>query len=262
MWKIFVKAGKPGWAAIGPFYNIIVLLEVVGRPVWWIVMLLIQGRYGADVLAYSESLASVSFTSTSTEVVRGLGYWLFYIRDGFGATTAASLDYLVSGGIIAVGALLLACCLVGLVATRWAHRRYAAMLVGAGTILAVGVHPIDDPSPAMSVLVGNGEGGLALALRSSSRAVPVMVLGLALGAAMFVSAARTWSFRRSGTVGSSTRGSSATRTRPTPGSTPRRRSTHSRAATGCCRFRAPSSARTAGATPSTSHSPLSPSVRS
>lgn len=41
MWKIFVKAGKPGWAAIVPIYNIIVLLEIVGRPVWWIVMLLI-----------------------------------------------------------------------------------------------------------------------------------------------------------------------------------------------------------------------------
>ncbi len=41
MWKIFTKAGKPGWAAIVPFYNIIVLLEIVGRPVWWFVMLLI-----------------------------------------------------------------------------------------------------------------------------------------------------------------------------------------------------------------------------
>jgi hypothetical protein len=41
MWKIFVKAGKPGWASIVPIYNIVVLLEIVGRPVWWIVMLLI-----------------------------------------------------------------------------------------------------------------------------------------------------------------------------------------------------------------------------
>src|SRR5690606_16586713 len=41
MWKIFTKAGKPGWAAIVPFYNIIVLLEIVGRPLWWFVMLLI-----------------------------------------------------------------------------------------------------------------------------------------------------------------------------------------------------------------------------
>jgi len=41
MWKIFAKAGKPGWASIVPIYNIIVLLEIVGRPVWWIVMLFI-----------------------------------------------------------------------------------------------------------------------------------------------------------------------------------------------------------------------------
>ncbi len=41
MWKIFVKAGKPGWASIVPIYSVVVLLEIVGRPVWWIVMLLI-----------------------------------------------------------------------------------------------------------------------------------------------------------------------------------------------------------------------------
>lgn len=41
MWKIFAKAGKPGWASLVPIYNIIVLLEIVGKPVWWIVLLLI-----------------------------------------------------------------------------------------------------------------------------------------------------------------------------------------------------------------------------
>jgi hypothetical protein len=41
LWKIFVKAGKPGWAAIVPIYNIITLLEIVGRPVWWIVLYII-----------------------------------------------------------------------------------------------------------------------------------------------------------------------------------------------------------------------------
>jgi hypothetical protein len=40
-WKVFAKAGQPGWAAIVPIYNIIVLLRVVGRPLWWIVLLLI-----------------------------------------------------------------------------------------------------------------------------------------------------------------------------------------------------------------------------
>ena len=41
LWKIFVKAGEPGWAAIVPIYNLIVLLKIVNRPVWWIVLLLI-----------------------------------------------------------------------------------------------------------------------------------------------------------------------------------------------------------------------------
>jgi len=38
MWKIFAKAGQPGWAAIVPIYNTIVLLQIVGRPLWWIVL--------------------------------------------------------------------------------------------------------------------------------------------------------------------------------------------------------------------------------
>lgn len=33
MWKVFAKANQPGWAAIVPFYNVYVLLKVVGRPV-------------------------------------------------------------------------------------------------------------------------------------------------------------------------------------------------------------------------------------
>jgi hypothetical protein len=41
MWTIFTKAGQPGWAAIIPIYNMIVLLKIVGKPTWWIVLFLI-----------------------------------------------------------------------------------------------------------------------------------------------------------------------------------------------------------------------------
>jgi hypothetical protein len=40
-WKLFTKAGQPGWASIIPTYNIIVLLQIVGKPAWWIVLLFI-----------------------------------------------------------------------------------------------------------------------------------------------------------------------------------------------------------------------------
>jgi hypothetical protein len=34
LWKVFTKAGKPGWASIVPFYNVMVLAEITGRPSW------------------------------------------------------------------------------------------------------------------------------------------------------------------------------------------------------------------------------------
>ena len=40
-WKIYEKAGKPGWASIIPIYNIVVLLEIVKKPIWWLVLLMI-----------------------------------------------------------------------------------------------------------------------------------------------------------------------------------------------------------------------------
>src|SRR5437763_3858366 len=41
MWKVFTKAGEPGWAAIVPIYNIIVMLKIAGKPAWWFLLMLI-----------------------------------------------------------------------------------------------------------------------------------------------------------------------------------------------------------------------------
>jgi len=37
-WKIYEKAGQPGWAAIVPIYNLIVLCKIIGKPTWWVVL--------------------------------------------------------------------------------------------------------------------------------------------------------------------------------------------------------------------------------
>ncbi len=42
-WMIYQKAGKPGWACIVPIYNTLVLLEIVGKPWWWLFLLMIPG---------------------------------------------------------------------------------------------------------------------------------------------------------------------------------------------------------------------------
>ena len=41
MWQMFAKAGQPGWAAIIPIYNYIVMLRIIGKPWWWILLFLI-----------------------------------------------------------------------------------------------------------------------------------------------------------------------------------------------------------------------------
>ncbi len=38
MWKVFAKAGQPGWASIVPFYNCYILLKIAGRPGWWLLL--------------------------------------------------------------------------------------------------------------------------------------------------------------------------------------------------------------------------------
>ncbi len=84
-WKVFEKAGKPGWAAIIPIYNAIVLLEIVGRPIWWIVLLLIPCVNVIISLIVSIDLAKPFGKSE----VFGVGLWLlgfiFIPMLGFGS---------------------------------------------------------------------------------------------------------------------------------------------------------------------------------
>jgi Family of unknown function (DUF5684) len=41
MWKLYELAGKPGWASIVPIYNQLTVLEIVGKPWWWILLMII-----------------------------------------------------------------------------------------------------------------------------------------------------------------------------------------------------------------------------
>jgi len=72
MWKIFEKAGKPGWAAIIPIYNLVVLIEVVGRPIWWVLLLLIPCVQLIILLVVSIDLAK----SFGKSELFGIGLWL------------------------------------------------------------------------------------------------------------------------------------------------------------------------------------------
>lgn len=40
-WKIFEKAGEPGWGVLVPIYNIVLMCKIAGKPTWWIVLFFI-----------------------------------------------------------------------------------------------------------------------------------------------------------------------------------------------------------------------------
>jgi len=41
MWKVFEKAGQPGWASIVPLYNLYILIKIAGRQWWWFLLMLV-----------------------------------------------------------------------------------------------------------------------------------------------------------------------------------------------------------------------------
>ncbi len=40
-WKVFTKAGQPGWGSIIPIYNFYLACLIAGRPGWWFILVLI-----------------------------------------------------------------------------------------------------------------------------------------------------------------------------------------------------------------------------
>ena len=145
---------------------------------WWIVFLGVQNRYGIDILSYTETLEAVSSTSIAPEAVRGLGYWLNYIRDHVQATTDAAGPYHTNFALLLTSYGLALIGLIGLAVVKWSGRRFAALLLLVGIVLAVGVYPLTHPAPLFAAVADNTRSTLALALRSSTRALPMAMLCL------------------------------------------------------------------------------------
>lgn len=86
-WKIYEKAGKPGWASIIPIYNIIVLLEIVKKPLWWIVLLLIPVVNIVIAIILINALAKSFGKSTGFAVGMILLSFVFYPMLAFSDAT-------------------------------------------------------------------------------------------------------------------------------------------------------------------------------
>ena len=68
MWKIYEKAGREGWEALVPFYNVYVLLEIVKKPWWWLLLMMIP-YVGAIWAVWSYNLLAKKFGKTEVFTV-------------------------------------------------------------------------------------------------------------------------------------------------------------------------------------------------
>ena len=78
MWKVFDKAGEPGWAAIVPIYNIVVLLKISGKPIWWIVLFMIPFVNFIAMILVAMALAESFGKSTGFALGLVLLPFIFY----------------------------------------------------------------------------------------------------------------------------------------------------------------------------------------
>lgn len=148
---------------------------------WWIAGLEMQGTYGLDILKYTETVKAVAIASYPNEILRGLGYWFFYGQDRIGPWIESANQYTQRPVILLAGYGLAVACLLAAGVMRWRHRLFFVGLLLVGMIIAVGPSPYSHPTPIGSVFKTFATSSTAgFALRSTGRAVPLVVLALSV----------------------------------------------------------------------------------
>ena len=176
---VFIIREAAGHQAWGTFLRVGALSLLAS--LWWIVGLGVEGAFGINVLRYTESVQATSSTSNASEVLRGLGYWYFYGGDRIGLWTKAASEVTQKLWLIALTYVLPGLAVLSAALVRWKYRVFFVALVVVGLVLSVGAYPFAHPtgfgSLAKAFMTKTTAG---LALRSTDRATPLLVLGLAV----------------------------------------------------------------------------------
>lgn len=203
-----INATSFGYVAVGPVILLIFFLiykeTTVRRAIsvsfqflflslmvslYWIEALTVESKYGLNVLKTTESLTAISSTSTPAEIFRGIGYWYFYSVSSYGFVIPASVRYQTQHWLLMISFLLPAVALLSFGLIKWRYKTLSVGLMIFGFVISVGIYPITNKTyfgAKFYELLQSSE--LGLALRSSTRATPVFVLGSAILIGAMVSA--------------------------------------------------------------------------
>ncbi len=150
---------------------------------WWLAALVVQSAHGLPILRYTETYEAVAKASLPQELLRGLGYWFFYGGEYGGRWVGGSAPFMQNRIVIVAGFLVALAGTAAVLVNRSRERIHVALVLLVGLTVAVGAAPLGESGPwgrVFSRIVSEESG---FALRSTPRAMPgvLLVLALSLG---------------------------------------------------------------------------------
>ncbi|GAA3534763.1 alpha-(1-_3)-arabinofuranosyltransferase [Aeromicrobium panaciterrae] len=111
-------------------------LFVATATLWWVVPLLMLGRFSPDFLDYIETAAETTRVTNLIETVRGTSHWVGFISGGFGSPWQIGADLVSSGALIANTVVVAGAGLLGVMLLRSAERLWVVtcLLVGVAMV--------------------------------------------------------------------------------------------------------------------------------
>jgi arabinofuranan 3-O-arabinosyltransferase len=189
LWLLYSRLTEPGvtWGRVAAATARIGVLTGL-TSLWWVAGLWAQGGFGIPIVRYTETYKTVADASLSQEALRGLGYWFFYGRDKLGPWIEPGEAYTTNMWLLVASFAIPILALAAAATVRWRHRAFFLMLVALGGLIGVGAHPWDGSSPAGAAFRAFTGTDAGLALRSTPRALPLLVLAMAVFVGMGTSA--------------------------------------------------------------------------
>jgi arabinofuranan 3-O-arabinosyltransferase len=170
------------WPALGALAWRTLTLTVLAS-LWWVVPAYVQSSYGIDFLHFTEQPGTVWGTTSITESLRLMSFWLSYVGVGFQGTAIAYFDdsrtLLFSAPVVVATLLLPAAALTGFIWTRrWRYGPFfLALAIIAVVIMAAGFPPSTPLRHGLTFTYNHLT--IVQFLRASYKAAPLLALALA-----------------------------------------------------------------------------------
>jgi arabinofuranan 3-O-arabinosyltransferase len=172
--------GVRGRAALGFAMRALLCMAVVS--LWWIVPVAIQALHGSDFLAFTEAPGTIWGTTSMSESLRQLGFWVLYLGTGFGQLEPSmdvAATYLFDP-VVVIGTFALPLIAVAGFRATWRHPYMPFFALLAVLALLVMYAGFPEGAPVRRALYELYDDAQPLrVLRTTYKATPLLALSLA-----------------------------------------------------------------------------------